>query len=322
MIQKQLAPHIHASQNASERYLNMCVALMPCIVSAIFYYGIRAIILLAVGALSFFTSDYLFAKYLRKETMEQYDQSSFVSGILLVLMVPASTSIWALLVGILFASFFGKQCFGGVGCNVFNPALLGRAFLELFFPNQMTPVEYPGIFSLRTDTLLTGATSNVVTDQSASTIMETLSGRYSGMMGVASIVLIGLSIVYLLVRKLYKPEAPLAYLFVVVLGYFPACWGQFSFEHFLFWLTSGGFVFIAAFALSDCTTMPICKSGRIVFGVGAGILAVFLNRFTYPVLGMVFPVLMMNMITPIFDFYIRPRVFGKQQWYEKKGESV
>ena len=321
MKRKQLAPHIHADQPAAERYLYVLVALLPAFLGAVFYYGIRILILAAVSMFCFFMSDYLISEKLYPELPFHVDYSSLVSGLLLVLMVPSSTSLWAIAMAALFGSVLVKQAFGGAGSNVFNPALAARAFLEFACPVQMVASEKPfaGLWDL--STLWTGKPKTIAAvPASSARFVDIFSGRIVGMAGVTSIVLLLLGFLILLERKLFRPEAPLAYFLTIVFGYVPFYWDHLNFHQFFSWLAVGGILLIGIFALNDCTTTPMDPRGRIIFGFGAGLLTMLLYRFGNSSYAMVFPVLMMNMTTPIFNRYLRPRVFSKASWFREVEE--
>lgn len=319
MKRKQLAPHIHADQPAAERYIYVLLALLPAFLGAVFYYGIRVLILSAVSMFCFFMSDYFISSKLYPEMPFHVDYSSLVSGFLLALMVPASTPVWAMIIAVLFGSVLVKQAFGGAGANIFNPALASRAFLEFAFPTQMIAQEVPfkGLWNL--STLWTGkpSASSTIAYATSTKWLDIFSGRLPGMAGVTSIVLLLLGLLILLERKLFRFEAPLGYFLAIVFGYVPFYWDAMRFDLFFAWLSVGGILLIGIFALNDCTTLPLDPRGRFIFGLGAGLLTLILYRFGNSSYAMIFPVLMMNMTTPIFDRYLRPRVFSKTAWHRE-----
>ncbi|MBP5417843.1 MAG: RnfABCDGE type electron transport complex subunit D [Clostridiales bacterium] len=322
MKRKQLAPHIHADQSAAERYLYVLVALLPAFFGAVFYFGVRVLILAAVSMFCFFVSDYLIFEKLYPELPFHVDYSSLVSGLLLVLMIPASTSFWAVILAALFGSVLVKQAFGGAGTNVFNPAFAARAFLEFACPLQMTAKELPfkGLWNF--SSLLTGKPGKgaVATQLPSLNWLDILSGRMVGMAGVTSIVLLFFGLLILMERKLIRYEISIAYFATIVIGYIPFYWDQLRFYQFFTWMSLGGIMLVGIFALNDCTTTPMDPKGRIVFGFGTGVLTLVLYRFANSSYAMVFPILMMNMTTPIFDRYIRPRVFSKASWFREVKE--
>lgn len=318
MKRKQLAPHIHAEHPAAERYLYVMLALLPAFVGAVFYYGIRVLVLTAVAEVTFFFSDYYSARKLYPEQAYYVDYSSLVSGLLLSLMVPVQTSVWAMFLAALFGSLLVKQAFGGVGTNIFNPALASRAFLEWIVPSQMAAVESPFAGTWHLSSLFTGkplvSAAQTVSD---SPWMQIVSGRMAGMVGTTSMVLLGLGLVILMERKLFRFEASLSYILVLIVGYVPCYIHNVDPQSFLLWLSSGGLLLPAIFLLNDCTTTPMASRGKVFFGIGAAILTLLFYRFGNATYAMIFPILMMNMTTPIFDYYIRPQPFSKNSWYRE-----
>lgn len=318
MKRKQLAPHIHANQPASERYMYVLLAMLPVLVSGVFYNGLRVLFLLAVSCLVFFFSDYLSARTMYPEQISHVDYSSLVSGAMLVLLVPVSTSVWAVAIAALFGSLLVKQAFGGAGCNIFNPAFAARAFLQIAFPAQMVASEMPQENFWSWTSLLTGhVAEDAVMAGGDVELLDVLSGRLCGMIGTTSLVLLILCGVILAERKLFRFEAPLTYFAVIAIGYIPFFWTHAGVIQFLLWMVQGGIPFVAIFALNDCTTTPLGPKARLVFGGVCGFLTLLLYRFAGSVVAMVYPILIMNLLTPVFDYYFRPRAFSKSNWYKE-----
>lgn len=318
MKRKQLAPHIHADQPAAERYVYVCLALLPVWIGGLFYYGIRVIALSLVSVMTFFLTDFFSTRKMYPEQAFYVDYSSLVSGLLLSLLVPVSTSIWAIFLAALFGSLLVKQAFGGAGSNIFNPALAARAMLEFVFPAQMTVTEAPfdGVWHITS--LLSGkpaVETSAVADMSWSSI---LSGRLPGMIGTTTIVLALFGMVILIERRLFRFEAPLAYFITLAVGYVPCYAHSLSPSHFVSWVACGGLVLVGVFMLNDCTTTPMSVQGKLLFGFGTGVLTLLMYRFGNSTYAMIFPVLMMNMMTPILDHYFRPQAFSKSSWYREK----
>ena len=321
MKRKQLAPHIHADQPAAERYIYVLLALFPAWLGSVFYYGIRVVILSLLSMSCFFLCDFFVSRRMYREQSLYADYSSLVSGLLLVLMVPASASFWAILLAALFGSLLVKQAFGGVGTNILNPALASRAFLEVAFPSQMVAAEAPFSGLWHFISLWNGKpATQIVSGESSVSWMNILSGRLTGMAGVTSIVLLLLGLLILMERRLFRFEAPAGYFLVLIFGYVPFYWDAVRFDTFFVWLCTGGLILVGIFMLNDYTTIPMDPRGRFIFGMGTGLLTLFLYRFGNSNYAMIFPVLMMNMTTPIFDHYLRPRAFSKPSWYREVKE--
>ena len=319
MIRKFPAPHIRKEQNGELIFPHVLIALAPCYVAAVYYYGIRALFLIAFGMITFTVSDFLCVRFFRKE-IYVWDAGSLVSGAILTLILPPTISIWTLLIGVLFASVIVKQCFGGLGSNLFNPALAASAFLSIAFPTQVSTYAEPISSRFVFSSLLTGPVDAISSATPTMTggetgIFELLSGRYSGAMGETCTILILISGVYLVRQGILRVQAPIAYLAVVFAGYWLVSGAGASLNGAWVSIITGGVIFGAVFAMGDYTTTPVSRLGRIFFGIGAGLLTLLIQRFGNPSFAVGFSILAMNLVTPILDLYIRPRVFSKPVWH-------
>lgn len=319
MIKKYPAPHIRKEMNGALIFPHVLIALAPCGVAAIYYYGIRALILLLFGMVTFTISDYLFVRYVRKETYV-WEASSLVSGAILTLILPPTISIWTLLLGVVFASVIIKQCFGGLGCNLFNPALAASAFLHVAFPSLVSTYAEPISSRWSSLSLLTGpvdavssATPSMAGGDTA--LFELLSGRYAGVMGETCALLIVLGGIYLVWQGILRLHAPAAYILVLSVGYWIASGFHAAPQGMWVSLITGGILFGAVFTMGDYTTTPISQTGRVIFGAGAGLLTLLIQHYGNASFAVGFSILAMNAVTPILDLYIRPRAFSKTQWF-------
>jgi electron transport complex protein RnfD len=258
--------------------------------------------------------DYTFVQIVRKEKYV-WEGSPLVSGAILAMFLPPNTPIWMLILGVFFSCILTKQCFGGLGSNLFNPALAAKAFLTLMFPQTMSSFSDPILSRWQFDSLLYGPSSETSLTQLPSTtgLFEFMSGRYAGNIGTTCTIAILLGAVYLILIGLMRIQAPLTYLGVLCGGYFllndPAF---FSVEGMLRMLLTDGFLFVAVFAMSDYSTTPTTSVGRLIFGAGSGFLTILLLGLGNPLHAVVFPVLFMNATTPILDLYFRPRLFARK----------
>ncbi len=314
------APHIRRKQNAPQLYLDVVIALLPCCVAAIYAYGLRALVLLLWGAMLHTLTDHLFSRFVRREQAYP-DLSGLISGLILVLLLPPTVSIWAVSAGVLFSSIVVKQFFGGVGSNLFNPALAGRAFLAVAFAKTTTVLAEPLSSRWALFTLMAGPASAVSATPGNPDWLEILTGLFPGAMGLTGALFAAAGGVYLLLRGIIKLHAPLSYMITLTVGYWLFFFGEASVIGMLRMLTSTGVIFCATFALSDFSTVPISSPGRIAFGIGTGITALILFSSGRPDLAVVFPVLAMNGVTPVFEFYIRPRIFAQHPWYSRKADA-
>ncbi len=316
---KKLAPHIHSDRSSPRIYMDVLVALLPCCVAAIYYYGIRALILLLWGGVLFSLSDHFFSKHFRNDN-SYFDISSFVSGTILVLLLPPTVSIWTLSAGVIFSSIIIKQLFGGPGSNLFNPALAGRAFLAIMFPAQT------GVYISPLTERLSGVSLFMVPAEALGAVEQAgesisnqwliiLSGTYPGAMGLTGAIFAVMGGVYLMTRGLLKIHAPIAYGLTIIAGYWFFFWGSASISGLISLVLTSGVLFCAVFPLCDYSTTPTSKTGRIIFGIGTGMISLLFLATGHTLSAVIFPILIMNGATPILEFYIRPRIFAKKAWY-------
>jgi len=295
-------------------YPNVLIGLSPMAVAAIYYHGIRALVLLLLSVLFAGFLDFLFVTMIRKERYV-WEASSFVSGVIFALLLPPDTPIWIMLIGVFFSVIVMKQCFGGLGSNLFNPALAGKAFLLLLFPHAMTTYSEPIVHRLQIDSLFYGtimSPSYQSFDMSGVPILECLSGRYPGALGTTCLLAVLIGGGYLLLVGIIRPHAPVAFLSAVFLLYFvvfyPVSGSVSGLPQIVF---QDGLLFAAIFATGDYSTTPVTGLGRVIFGAGAGILAMLLMRFGNPIFSVVFPILAMNLLTPVIDLMVQQKVFGE-----------
>jgi electron transport complex protein RnfD len=305
--------------NVALIYPNVLVALLPAAAAAVYYYGIRALLILLTAMLFTSAGEFVFIRYIRKQRFV-WDASALVSGAVFALILPPTVPLWLVILGALFASVVVRQCFGGLGCNLFNPALAACAFLSLAFPSYMSVYESPLTSRWSVSSLFAGAADAVssATPAAAKTgvlLFDLFSGRYPGAIGETCAIAILLGGAYLLWLGILRYGAPLTYLVLLAAG----TWlfeGPSAVPAFLL---TGGVLFGAVFSMGDYTTTPISGSGRVIFGAGAAVLTLIMRQFGNTSYAVGFSILVMNTLTPILDFYIRPRVFSMPNWFSKKG---
>lgn len=316
---EKIGPHIRKKQNAPQIYLDVVIALLPCCVAAVYAYGLRAAVLLLYGALLHAVTDHLFARFVRREQV-YLDLSGLISGLILVLLLPPTVSLWVVSAGVLFSSIAVKHFFGGVGCNLFNPALAGRAFLAVAFSTTTVVATEPMANRLAWTGLITGPVGEASAIPGDLGWIEILSGLFPGAMGLTGLLFAAAGGVYLLFRGIIRLQTPVAYLTTLIAGYWIVFFESASVDGMIRLFATSGFVFLAVFALGDFSTVPTSGTGRIAFGIGSGLLTLLLLLFEETVLAVISPILLMNLGTPVFEFYIRPRVFARRPWYSRKDE--
>ncbi len=320
-MKKYPAPHIKREMNVALIYPNVLVALLPAAAAAVYYYGIRALMILLTSMFFMSAGEFVFIRYIRKQRFA-WDASSLVSGAVFAMILPPTVPLWLVILGALFAAVVVKQCFGGLGCNLLNPALAGCAFLSLAFPSYMSVYSAPLVSRWSAASLFAGAadaasSATPAAAKSGVLLFDLFSGRYPGAIGETCAIAILLGGAYLFRVGILRFGAPFTYLILLAAGTWlfdgiPAVPGV---------LLTGGVLFGAVFAMGDYSTTPISGSGRVIFGAGAAALTLIMRQFGNTSYSVGFSVLAMNMLTPILDFYIRPRVYSMPNWFSKRTEE-
>ena len=299
------SPHIRDKTTVARIMRAVIIALSPVVAASIYFFGLRAVELLLVCSLSSIAAEYLFLK-LRGKGLPG-EPSALLTGLLLALVLPPSFPLWGAALGAIFAIVIGKQIFGGLGCNIFNPALIGRAFLAAAFPVLMTTWVHP--FTL--DAVTTATPLGLLKFQSQLTpVLPLFLGNVAGSLGETSSLALLIGGAYLLLKRYIDWRIRFSYLstvalFSTIFYLINPLYGAPSFHLF-----AGGLMLGAFFMATDPVTSPLSKQGRWIFGLGAGIIVVIIRRWGgYPE-GVMFSILLMNALTPLLDRYIKPRRFG------------
>jgi electron transport complex protein RnfD len=287
------------------------LALLIPTAASVYYFGYNAILVIAVSVTTAVLTEYICRK-LRKKAFAM-DGSAVITGLLLALTLPPTIPLWMVALGSFFAVTIAKEAFGGLGHNIFNPALAGRAFLQLSFPEAMTTWVAPMGFSFDAVTSASPLSDafSWKTDE-LSLYRELFLGNTSGSLGETMTLLILLGGILLIVLKIIDWRTPLAYIGTVALLGFAL--GQDAIFHIL----SGGLMLGAFFMATDYVTTPITQMGRIIFGIGAGILTILIRLYGGMPEGVCFSILIMNALTPLIDRYVTAKPYGFKK--ETKGE--
>lgn len=309
------APHIRTQNSVSRIMGCVIIALLPSLISATALFGARALTLAAVCVISSVLFEFLWNKLLKKENTIS-DLSAAVTGLLIALNVPVTLPYHMAILGCLFAIVIVKQFFGGIGHNFMNPALAARAFLLASFASAMTafvdPSEAVHIFS--NADAVTSATPLGILKNGGGDLPSygaLFIGNIGGSMGETSVLAILIGAGFLLYKKIIKLYTPLSFILTLfLLGYISGGDG-------LFQILSGGCLFGAFFMATDYTTTPTTAAGQIIFGIGCGLVTFVIRKWGgYPE-GVSYAILLMNVVTPLIDKYIKPRPFG----FIKEGRS-
>ena len=305
------SPHIRGDFRTSRLMLDVVVALLPALAVGTWILGFRALAVTAVSMLSAVGAEWLYCKVTGKQNTLR-DCSALVTGMLLALTLPASVPFGIVVLGSVFAIVFAKCMCGGLGQNIFNPALAARAFLMLLFPAALT--HYETIDGFSSATPLHRMVMPTLPDNS---LLDMFLGRIPGSIGELSALALLLGGVFLVARKVISPKIPLAYLgSVAVLTFVFSKTGN-PISWMLYSLLGGGVMLGAIFMATDYATSPVTPMGQILYGIGCGALTVFFRYYGLFPEGVTYAILLMNLATWGIDRITAPRRFGT-----KKGEQV
>ncbi|OGC23298.1 electron transporter RnfD [candidate division WOR-1 bacterium RIFOXYB2_FULL_42_35] len=307
------APHIREQRTVPDLMKAVMLALLPATIAGVIFFGLQALALIIVCTLTAVITEIVCLK-LMKSTVPVNGGGAAITGLLLALCLPPSFPVIFAIIGSIFAIVIGKQLFGGLGYNIFNPALVGRAFLAAAFPVHMTtwvmPFAYRGVEAISSATPLAAMKFS----QQSTSSLSLLFGNVGGCIGETSALLLLLGGIYLLWKKVINWQIPVSYLGTVAVfgGVFwlvnPA-----QFPSPIFQLLAGGLMLGAWFMLTDLVTSPITKKGLWIFGVGAGLLVVIIRLFSGLPEGVMYSILIMNAVVPLINRYTRPRILGQKK---------
>ncbi len=297
------------------RYAKEVVTLSLALsgIAGVFIFGIKSLLIIIASIASAVITEAIILAFRRKDLKAVYDGSAFLTGLLLAYNLPPQVPVWMPVAGSFFAIAFGKQAFGGLGHNIFNPALVGRAFLMISWPVYMTTWQAPR-WSVDA---VTGATPLALYKQGEAAIMKSVSywdlfiGNRGGCIGEVCVVALLVAAAYLFLKKYISWHTPFTY--IAVLAFlswaFNGRSGLFTGDA-LFFTLSGGLILGAFFMATDYVTGPLSSRGKIIFGVGCGALTFLIRKFAgYPE-GVSYAILIMNAFTPVIDRYTFPKWFG------------
>lgn len=316
------SPHVHAPDGTRDIMLDVLIGLIPAMIGALVFFGLRSLCVAAVSVAACIVFEFLYRKILKKDTTIG-DCSAIVTGLLLALVCPATIPYWTIIIGDFFAIVVVKQLFGGIGCNFLNPALAGRAFL-FSYPVIMTtwvaPYTSLNLLGSNVDAV-TAATPMSYLHQGLlpdTTVFDSFLGSVGGCMGETSAILLLVGGVYLVVRKVISPRIPLAYIgtVAVIALLFPQ--GNDRLVWLGYQVLSGGLMLGAIFMATDYATSPVTKGGQIVYGIGCGLITMFIRYFGSYAEGVSYAILIMNIAVLLLDKIGVPKRFG----YVKPGKEA
>ena len=313
-------PHIRGSETTRTIMLDVIIAMCPALIWAIIYFGVEALLLTAVSVIGCVVFEGLYRKLMHKP-QSVGDLSAVVTGMLLAFVCPATTPLWMILIGDFFAIVVVKQLFGGIGKNFLNPALAGRAALLASYAGTMTswlpagtkaaigggmPVD---VVSAATP-LAYLKTGNMDGLKEIASVGDMFLGKIGGSMGEISALMLLIGGVYLLWRKVINWQTPVAYIATVAVLtlLFPKAGS--GVEYMLYSIFGGGLFLGAFFMATDYVTSPVTKKGQLIFGLGCGLITVFIRYFgSYPE-GVCYSIMIMNLVVALIDKAVKPSRFG------------
>lgn len=317
------SPHVHGGDSIEKNMYGVLIALVPTFIFSIVFFGLGAILVTLTSVAACLVFEYVIQKYLMKQRPTIWDGSAIITGVLLAFNLPSSLPLWIVVIGALVAIGIGKMSFGGLGNNIFNPALVGRVFLLISFPVQMTTWPVPNGFA--TADAVTGATplalvkeavknGQAVSDALSSAGLSTgnlILGNIGGSLGEVAAIGLLLGFAYMLIRKIISWHIPVAiFATVIVFSGILNLADPAQFAGPVFHLFTGGLMLGAIFMATDYVTSPMTHKGMLIYGVGIGLLTVIIRVFgAYPE-GMSFAILIMNGFTPLINRYCKPKRFA------------
>jgi len=291
---------------------NVIIALIPAVILALYCFGIGAAIVIVTAIAGCVVTEYIITRYMLGQKPSIGNMSAVLTGLLLALNLPSNLPVWTILIGCVVAIGIGKMSFGGLGCNIFNPALVGRVFLLLSFPVQMTTWPLPIENRMNYLDATTGATTlgelkqGIIASGDVN-LVDQLIGFTGGSMGEIGAIALLIGFVYLLCTRTITWHIPVA--IIATVAVFSAIIGV----NVGVQLLTGGLLLGAIFMATDYVTSPMSHAGMLIYGVMIGIITVIIRQWgAYPE-GMSFAILIMNGITPLINRYVKPRKFGERK---------
>ena len=298
------SPHIRGDFKSSRIMLDVVLALLPAMIVGIWMHGIRSLFVTAVAITSSVILEWLYSVVTKKRNTI-VDGSALVTGMLLAMTLPATVPYWLVILGCGFAIIFVKALCGGLGQNIFNPALSARGFMMLVYPAYM--VRFEGLDGVTAATPLHHMVMPALPEES---ILDMFLGKCPGSIGEVSALALLLGGAYLVYRKVISVRIPASYLGTVAVLTLVFHKTDAPIQWMLYSLFSGGVMLGAIFMATDYATSPVTAKGQIVFGIGCGALTVFFRYFGLFPEGVTYAILIMNAFVWIIDRYTAPRRFG------------
>ena len=310
------SPHFNGGKTTQNIMLDVIIALTPTMIASVILFGFRAAVVILTCVAACVASEYL-SRRVMKRTQTVGDLSCVVTGILLALNLPSTINPLIAIFGSVAAIVVVKQMFGGIGQNFVNPALTGRIILLNSFPSRMTHWVQPFDYAAGADAVTTATPLGILKEGGGElpSYLDLFLGNTGGCLGETCALALLLGGIYLIVRRVISPVIPLTYLgTVAVLSFFMG-------RDPLFDLLSGGLLLGAIFMATDYTTSPLYFWGRVVFAFGCGLITMLIRQYGSLPEGVSYSIILMNILTPLIERYIKPRPFGAMKKLRKGGKK-
>ena len=311
LLTVSLPPHIHAPGTTAGAMWRVVVALIPALACSMWVFGLGAAVVTVISVLACMGTEYFITRFMLKRRPTLGDGSAALTGLLLAMNLPSNLPPWTIVIGAVVAIGIGKMAFGALGCNIFNPALVGRVFLLLSFPVQMTSWPLPGAgmeyLDAATGATVLGAIKMGELSASDINVADLLVGNTGGSLGEVGALALIVGGLFLVLSKVITWHIPVsviasAALFSLSVG------GDIAVE-----LLSGGLLLGAIFMATDYVTSPMTRSGMLIYGAGIGVITIIIRHWgAYPE-GVSFAILLMNGCTPLINRLCRPKRFGAER---------
>ena len=320
------SPHTHGKETTRKLMFGVVIALMPALAASVLYFGIGAVIVTATSIISCILFEFLIQKYVLKKPISITDGSALVTGLLLAFNLPSNIPVFIIILGSLVAIGIAKMTFGGLGNNPFNPALVGRVFMLISFPVQMTSWPVPAGLSTGYTDAITGATPLAIIKEGLKngesisqliekvpTTMQMFLGKIGGSIGEVAALALLIGFAYMLIRKIITWHIPVSVIgsmaiFTTILWLVNPGKNADPMFHIL----AGGVLLGAIFMATDYVTSPMNPKSMLIYGCGIGILTVIIRVWgAYPE-GVSFAILIMNAFVPLMNKYIKSKRFGEE----------
>ena len=303
------SPHIRGNFRTSRLMLDVVLALIPALIVGTVVLGFRALLVTLISMAAAVVAEYFYSLILKKRNTI-VDGSALVTGMLFAMTLPSTVPYWIVVLGSAFAIIVAKLMCGGLGQNIFNPALASRAFMLLLFPAALTRYPSVGVDAVSSSTPLHHMVMPALPEES---ILDMFLGNCPGSIGELSALALILGGIYLVARKVISARIPVAYLATVAVITLVFHKTDDAISWMLYSLFSGGVMLGAIFMATDYVTSPVTKKGQILYGIGCGVLTVCFRYYGLFPEGVTYAILLMNLCVWTIDRYTAPRRYGEQK---------